>query len=146
MLHLQASKLGLGRNSGIISYYSNHQVVQFNYSPLVVTFVAQATANTGELMNTVIPSFHLHYSLFTNKSVYKLQKGQDRFLPQITLHRLCYGHCEITRGVTIPCIRSSVLPAFLATALAIAPRPNVSSAPSPRPPASSLVVCFFSKL
>ena len=43
----QASKLGLGKNKGIISYYSNHQVVQFNYFPLVVTFVAQTRANTG---------------------------------------------------------------------------------------------------
>lgn len=58
----QASKLGLGKNSGIISYYSNHQVVQFNYSPLVVTFVAQASANTGELEKGHNTNNKGHYS------------------------------------------------------------------------------------
>lgn len=43
----QASKLGLGKNKSIISYYSAHQVVQFCHFPLVVTFIAKANANTG---------------------------------------------------------------------------------------------------
>ena len=45
----QASKLGLRKNKGIISYYSGHQVVQFNYFPLVLTFIAHTDANTGEM-------------------------------------------------------------------------------------------------
>ncbi|XP_064406321.1 ragulator complex protein LAMTOR3-A-like [Halichondria panicea] len=43
----QASKLEVGKNKSIISYYSGHQVVQFNYFPLVVTFIAAVDANTG---------------------------------------------------------------------------------------------------
>lgn len=43
----QASKLGLGRNRSIISYYTSHQVIQFSHSPLVVTFIAKTSANTG---------------------------------------------------------------------------------------------------
>ena len=43
----QASKLGLGRNKSIISYYTSHQVVQFCHFPLVVTFIAKTNANTG---------------------------------------------------------------------------------------------------
>ena len=43
----QASKLGVGRNRSIISYYTSHQVVQFCHYPLVVTFIAKTTANTG---------------------------------------------------------------------------------------------------
>ena len=43
----QASKLGLGKNRAIISYYSTHQVVQFCHFPLVVTFIAGGSANTG---------------------------------------------------------------------------------------------------
>ena len=43
----QASKLGLGKNKTIISYYNSHQVVQFCHFPLVVTFIAKSNANTG---------------------------------------------------------------------------------------------------
>lgn len=43
----QASKLGLGRNKTIISYYNSHQVIQFCHNPLVLTFIAKANANTG---------------------------------------------------------------------------------------------------
>ena len=43
----QASKLGLGKNKAIISYYTTHQVVQFCHFPLVVTFIAKSNANTG---------------------------------------------------------------------------------------------------
>lgn len=43
----QASKLGLGKNKAIISYYTSHQVVQFCHNPLVVTFIAHSSANTG---------------------------------------------------------------------------------------------------
>jgi len=45
---LQASKLGLGKNRAIVSYFSAHQVIQFNYSTLVLTFVAKSSANTGK--------------------------------------------------------------------------------------------------
>ena len=50
LTHTQASKLGLGKNKSIISYYTGHQVVQFNYSPLVVTFIAQTNSNTGKTL------------------------------------------------------------------------------------------------
>ena len=55
MLFLQASKLGLGKNKSIISYYSTHQVVQFCHFPLVVTFIAQASANTGMCCLALFP-------------------------------------------------------------------------------------------
>lgn len=47
----QASKLELGKNKSIISCYSGHQVIQFNYFPLVITFVANGKANTGECIS-----------------------------------------------------------------------------------------------
>ena len=52
---LQSSKLGLGKNRSIISYFSKHQVIQFNYYPLVLTFIAQAGANTGKLWTVPLP-------------------------------------------------------------------------------------------
>ncbi|CAG8622662.1 1484_t:CDS:2 [Diversispora eburnea] len=47
----QASKLGLKKNKFIISVYENHQVVHFNNAPLIITLVADSTANTGMLLN-----------------------------------------------------------------------------------------------
>lgn len=47
----QASKVGMGTNQAIISFYDNVQVVQLNRNPLMVTFIADADANTGEMMN-----------------------------------------------------------------------------------------------
>ncbi|XP_003382803.1 PREDICTED: ragulator complex protein LAMTOR3-A-like [Amphimedon queenslandica] len=45
----QASKLGVGKNTSIISYYSGYQVIQFNYLPFVLTFIADSKSNTGML-------------------------------------------------------------------------------------------------
>lgn len=45
--HRQASKLSIGKNKTIITSFGNHQIVQFNLSPLLVTLVAAPTANTG---------------------------------------------------------------------------------------------------
>lgn len=67
-LFFQASKLGVGKNTSIISYYSGYQVykqlllddcvifnsvvflskvIQFNYLPFVLTFIADSNSNTG---------------------------------------------------------------------------------------------------
>jgi len=46
----QASKLGMGRNNRIISMYQNHQIIQFNKLPIVITLIARASANTGFLL------------------------------------------------------------------------------------------------
>nr|KAG5686166.1 hypothetical protein BaRGS_004505 [Batillaria attramentaria] len=43
----QASKVGMGANQAIISFYDNLQVVQLNRYPLMVTFIADADSNTG---------------------------------------------------------------------------------------------------
>ncbi|XP_072479695.1 ragulator complex protein LAMTOR3 isoform X2 [Notamacropus eugenii] len=45
----QGSKLGLSKNKSIICYYNTYQVVQFNRLPLVVSFIASSSANTGKL-------------------------------------------------------------------------------------------------
>ncbi|KAK7456515.1 hypothetical protein BaRGS_00039371 [Batillaria attramentaria] len=42
----QASKVGMGANQAIISFYDNLQVVQLNRYPLMVTFIADADSNT----------------------------------------------------------------------------------------------------
>ncbi|XP_078426364.1 ragulator complex protein LAMTOR3 isoform X1 [Cetorhinus maximus] len=42
----QGSKLGLSKNKSIICYYNTYQVVQFNRLPLVVSFIANSSANT----------------------------------------------------------------------------------------------------
>ncbi|XP_044762607.1 ragulator complex protein LAMTOR3-A [Coccinella septempunctata] len=46
----QGSKLGLGRTSTVICYYSQYQVIQMNKLPLVLTFIAGKTCNTGHIM------------------------------------------------------------------------------------------------
>ncbi|XP_076458196.1 ragulator complex protein LAMTOR3-A-like [Babylonia areolata] len=47
----QASKIGMGSNQSIIAFYDNIQVVQLNKHPLTVTFIAEANATTGEMLN-----------------------------------------------------------------------------------------------
>ncbi|KAL3270574.1 hypothetical protein HHI36_021111 [Cryptolaemus montrouzieri] len=46
----QGSKLGLGKTSTLICYYSQYQVIQMNKSPLVLTFIASKKCNTGLIM------------------------------------------------------------------------------------------------
>ncbi|KAF9181759.1 Ragulator complex protein lamtor3 [Haplosporangium sp. Z 767] len=46
----QASKLGLKKNKSILSIYGTYQLVQFNHSSLITTFVANSNANTGLLL------------------------------------------------------------------------------------------------
>ncbi|KAG0041725.1 Ragulator complex protein lamtor3 [Gryganskiella cystojenkinii] len=46
----QASKLGLKKNKSIVSVYGAYQLVQFNHSSLITTFVANSSANTGLLL------------------------------------------------------------------------------------------------
>ncbi|KAI8575589.1 hypothetical protein K450DRAFT_261056 [Umbelopsis ramanniana AG] len=43
----QASKMGLKRNKSIIGIYGLHQVIQIDCYPLIISLVADATANTG---------------------------------------------------------------------------------------------------
>ncbi|XP_006811063.2 ragulator complex protein LAMTOR3, partial [Neolamprologus brichardi] len=45
----QGSKLGLSKNKSIICYYNAYQIVQFNRLPLVISFIAGNTANTGKV-------------------------------------------------------------------------------------------------
>uniref|UniRef100_A0A3B4FUX5 Late endosomal/lysosomal adaptor, MAPK and MTOR activator 3 n=1 Tax=Pundamilia nyererei TaxID=303518 RepID=A0A3B4FUX5_9CICH len=47
----QGSKLGLSKNKSIICYYNAYQIVQFNRLPLVISFIAGNTANTGLIMS-----------------------------------------------------------------------------------------------
>lgn len=47
----QASKLGMNTNESIICLYENYQVVQINKSPLLLTFIASSSTNTGMLLN-----------------------------------------------------------------------------------------------
>lgn len=47
----QGSKLGLSKNKSIICYYNTYQVVQFNRLPLVVSFIASSSANTGLIVS-----------------------------------------------------------------------------------------------
>ncbi|KAF0044747.1 hypothetical protein F2P81_003905 [Scophthalmus maximus] len=44
----QGSKLGLSKNKSIICYYNTYQIVQFNRLPLVISFIASSSANTGK--------------------------------------------------------------------------------------------------
>ncbi|XP_034950879.1 ragulator complex protein LAMTOR3-A [Chelonus insularis] len=46
----QGSKLGLGKNKTIICMYSSFQVIQMNKLPLVVSFIASRTSNTGHIL------------------------------------------------------------------------------------------------
>ncbi|EZA54064.1 hypothetical protein DMN91_000692 [Ooceraea biroi] len=47
----QGSKLGLGKNKTIICMYSNYQVIQMNKLPLVVSFIASHSCNTGHILS-----------------------------------------------------------------------------------------------
>ncbi|XP_066587895.1 ragulator complex protein LAMTOR3-A [Prorops nasuta] len=47
----QGSKLGLGKNKTIICVYSSYQVVQMNKLPLVVSFIASHSCNTGHILS-----------------------------------------------------------------------------------------------
>ncbi|CAH1246684.1 ragulator complex protein LAMTOR3-A-like [Branchiostoma lanceolatum] len=47
----QGSKMGLGKNQRIVCMYSAYQVVHFNKAPLMVTLVANSTANTGMILS-----------------------------------------------------------------------------------------------
>ncbi|CEI86868.1 hypothetical protein G6F70_005121 [Rhizopus microsporus] len=47
----QASKLGLGNNNSIISVYDLYQIIQLNDAPLIITLIADASANTGLFMS-----------------------------------------------------------------------------------------------
>ncbi|XP_037589276.1 ragulator complex protein LAMTOR3-like [Cebus imitator] len=47
----QGSKLGLTKNKSIICYYNTYQMFQFNHLPLVVSFIASSTANTGLIVS-----------------------------------------------------------------------------------------------
>lgn len=45
----QASKLGLEHNKSIISVYEKYQVIQLDQTPLIITLIADSTANTGKI-------------------------------------------------------------------------------------------------
>ncbi|KAJ9062804.1 hypothetical protein DSO57_1006870 [Entomophthora muscae] len=47
----QVSRMGLKRNNSIVGIYDNHQIIQFNISSFIVTFVADSACNTGVLMD-----------------------------------------------------------------------------------------------
>jgi len=47
----QASKLGMGKNTRIISMYQNYQVIQISKLPIVITLIARNSANTGHLLS-----------------------------------------------------------------------------------------------
>ncbi|KPP76675.1 mitogen-activated protein kinase scaffold protein 1-like [Scleropages formosus] len=47
----QGSKLGLSNNKSIICYYNTYQIVQFNRLPLVISFIASSSANTGLIIS-----------------------------------------------------------------------------------------------
>lgn len=46
----QGSKLGLGKTSTLICSYSQYQVIQMNKLPLIVTFIASSSCNTGHIL------------------------------------------------------------------------------------------------
>ncbi|KAH8547958.1 Ragulator complex protein LAMTOR3 [Umbelopsis sp. PMI_123] len=47
----QASKMGLKKNKSIIGVYGLHQVIQIDCYPLIISLVADATANTGVFLD-----------------------------------------------------------------------------------------------
>jgi len=47
----QGSKLGLGRNNVVICLYTNYQVVQVNALPLIISFIASHSCNTGLILS-----------------------------------------------------------------------------------------------
>ncbi|KAK4872429.1 hypothetical protein RN001_014458 [Aquatica leii] len=46
----QGSKLGLGKAKTLICTYSQYQIVQMNKLPLVISFIASDTCNTGHIL------------------------------------------------------------------------------------------------
>lgn len=46
----QGSKLGLGNTKTLICTYSQYQVIQMNKLPLIITFIASDTCNTGHIL------------------------------------------------------------------------------------------------
>ncbi|XP_040573544.1 ragulator complex protein LAMTOR3 [Lepeophtheirus salmonis] len=46
----QGSKLGLGKSRLVIANFQNYQVVQKNYSPIMLTIFASKSSNTGQLI------------------------------------------------------------------------------------------------
>ncbi|KAB0345072.1 hypothetical protein FD755_020004, partial [Muntiacus reevesi] len=60
----QGSKLGLSKNKSIICYYNTYQVVQFNRLPLVVSFIASSSANTGMVYLQISPLLELLFFPF----------------------------------------------------------------------------------
>ncbi len=51
----QASKLSLGTNTTITTFYEGCTVVFANYSPLVVSFVGGESLNVGLIVKTIVP-------------------------------------------------------------------------------------------
>lgn len=47
----QGSKLGLGKTKTVICSFSQYQVIQMNKIPLIVTFIASDTCNTGHILS-----------------------------------------------------------------------------------------------
>lgn len=47
----QGSKLGLGKTRTLISTYSQYQIIQMNKLPLVVSFIASDSCNTGHILS-----------------------------------------------------------------------------------------------
>lgn len=46
----RGSKLGLGKTKTLICSYSQYQVIQMNKLPLIVTFIASDSCNTGYIL------------------------------------------------------------------------------------------------
>lgn len=47
----QGSKLGLGKTKTLICTYSQYQVIQMNKLPLIISFIASDTCNTGHILS-----------------------------------------------------------------------------------------------
>lgn len=47
----QGSKLGIGKTQTLVSTYSQYQIVQMNKLPLVVSFIASESSNTGHILS-----------------------------------------------------------------------------------------------
>ncbi len=47
----QIAKLGLGKHQYMVSTFSNYQLVQFNFSPLVLTFIAVLETQSAVLIH-----------------------------------------------------------------------------------------------
>lgn len=46
----QGGKLGLGKTKTVICSFLQYQVIQMNKAPLVITFIASDTCNTGHVL------------------------------------------------------------------------------------------------